>query len=123
MNRRIYIAARYGRREEMEQNARLLEQYGFKITSRWVYGGEEGKDQKQIALEDVQDLFDCDVVLSFTEEKDSHNKGGGRHVEFGLGRNGGKTMALIGPREVVFHHLPRVLQYDTLKDFIEDWSK
>lgn len=115
---KVYIASLYSRREEMEKYASLLEGAGFYVTSRWVYGGEEGKSNEDIAILDLEDVDDADIVLSFTLPYGTMFKGGGRCVEFGYGLARGKITCIVGERENVFHWFPEVHQFDTIDQFI-----
>ncbi len=115
---KIYLAARFSRRIEMSKVADTLKEYGFEITARWVYGGETNLSRTQVALLDLEDVDKADLVLSFTEKFGTETPGGGRHVEFGYGIAKGKKVVVIGDRECVFHHEPRVEQYDTLDDWL-----
>lgn len=115
---KIYLAARYARREEMEVVADKLSDAGFGITSHWVYGAEEGLTYEDIAVMDIDDVTSADVILSFTEPYGTPHVGGGRHVEFGYGLALGKEMAIVGYTENVFHYYPDVRRYDNLEDFI-----
>lgn len=114
----IYIASLYSRREEMLENANKLIAAGFSVTARWVSGGEDGLDNEAVAELDIDDVIDADMVLSFTLPYGTMFKGGGRHVEFGVGVGLGKELAIVGERECVFHWLPEVKQYNTLDEFI-----
>lgn len=115
---KIYIAARFPKRAEMEIIADKLKSYGHEITSSWVYGGEEGLTRENIAVLDINDVARADLVLSFTEPYGTFVPGGGRHVEFGCGLALGKSMVIIGDRENVFHHYPNVAVYSTLEDWL-----
>lgn len=118
MTVKIYIAAKYARREEMEEIAlMLMNAHGYDITARWVFGGEEGFSQEEIAIFDLEDVDEADTVISFTERPDMYTTGG-RHVEFGYAIATGKRLVVIGPRENVFHYFPTVEQFDTLNDWI-----
>lgn len=119
---KIYIASLYSRRPEMEEHANKLKAAGFEVTARWVYGGEDDLDEEAIAELDIDDVIDADVVLSFTLPYGTMFKGGGRHVEFGVGVGLGKDLAIVGERECVFHHLPDVEQYNTLDEFISSYA-
>jgi len=114
----IYIASLYSRREEMEKIANTLTLEGYDITSRWVYGGETGKSNEEIAIFDLEDVDKADTVLSFTCPYGTMYKGGGRNVEFGYGLAKGKRSVIIGERENVFNWHPSVEQFDTLSDFL-----
>jgi|SRR5215217_3609997 len=115
---KIYLAAKYARREEMEEIALLLmNAHGYDITARWVFGGEEGKTNEDIAVFDLEDVASADTVLNFTEHPNMYTTGG-RHVEFGYAIATGKRLVVIGPRENVFHSFPTVEQFDTLNDWL-----
>jgi nucleoside 2-deoxyribosyltransferase len=119
MTVKIYLAARYSRREEMERIAlELINAYGYDITSEWVFGGEEGKTDEDIAVMDLEHLDEADTILSFTETGEVGYYTGGRHIEHGYAIAKGKRLVVIGPRENVFHYLPGTEQFDTLRDFL-----
>jgi hypothetical protein len=110
---RIYIASRYDRRFEMLGVAATLMRAGHDVTSRWIEG-RGGDPELVAALEDLADVARADCLVSFTEEP---NRGvawaarGGRHVEFGVAVALQKRLCVVGPRENIFHHLPRVETY------------
>ena len=108
----IYLAARYGRRQELAAYARLLQAAGHRVTARWLTGVHDtsaGMSDEDAALEDLIDVERADVLISFTEEGDVPGRArGGRHVEFGWALARGKRLIVLGPRENIFHHHPRV---------------
>lgn len=120
---KVYLAARFSKRANMEEKANILKACGFEITSRWVYGGEDGLSREQIAMLDLADVDRADIVVSFTEPEGSYNRGGGRHTEFGYALAKNKRMVLIGPREQVFHHHAAVEQYETLELWVQSYGK
>lgn len=122
---KVYIAARFHRREEMAAKADILKKCGFEITSRWVYGGEEGLTREQVALLDLADVDRADIVLSFVEPYGSANVGGGRHAEFGYALAKNKRLVIIGTgeREIVFHHHPGVEHYATLELWVQNYGQ
>jgi len=124
MSVRIYLAARYSRRAEMQTYAEDLIAAGCTITSRWIYGShqisDEGLsleataiDRRRFAEEDYADLISADICISFTEPPRSTNSRGGRHVELGIALGTGKQCIVVGHRENVFHCLPDVAFYAT----------
>lgn len=116
----IYLAAAYGKMQAMQHAAALLQAAGHKVTSRWIYGDEEGQTKVDAALMDLSDIDFADVVLSFSLPPKTMHTGGGRHVEFGYAYATGKRLIFVGPKgEHVFHHLPNVEHYDTLEQAIE----
>src|SRR5216683_1181734 len=96
---KIYLAAKFELRPEMERVARRLAANGYEITARWVYGGEDGLSLEEIAKVDLNDVDEADVLVSFTYTRGTLTSGGGRHVEFGYALARGKRLVLIGERE------------------------
>lgn len=131
---RIYLAARYSRREEMCVYRTSLEAMGHTVTSRWLNGahqiddtgvpiGDHGEHRIEcdgsadvrgadlrlkFAQEDVDDVVAADAVISFTEKPRSTGNRGGRHVEFGIALALGKRLLVVGHRENLFHWLGSV---------------
>jgi hypothetical protein len=135
---RIYLAARYSRREELCGYRAELEALGHTVTSRWLNGshqisdlgvplGDDGEAlfegdanteraarlRQHFATEDISDVTNAQIVMSFTEVPRSGQSRGGRHVEFGVALALDKVLIVVGPRENVFHWLPEVEQHDT----------
>lgn len=109
---RIYLAGRYGRREELQEYGAELERLGHEITSRWLSGDhEDRRGEARDAEEDIADVRRAELLLSFTESPRSGSGRGGRHVEFGFALALGKRLALVGPQENVFHTLPGLSQF------------
>jgi nucleoside 2-deoxyribosyltransferase len=119
---KIYLAARYSRREELLDYRAHLQAIGHEVTSRWLHGNHqiddaglsvegEHKERVRFALEDWEDLDAADTVINFTETPRSTSSRGGRHVEFGAALAMDKRCIVVGPRENVFHCLPAVEVY------------
>lgn len=115
---KIYLAALFSLRPEMERIADRLKGAGHAVVARWVYGGEEGLSREQIAVLDLEDVDACDLIISFTYPRGTMTSGGGRHVEFGYALAKGKRAILIGERENVFHHYPGVETYPSLESWL-----
>lgn len=114
----VYIAGRYSRREELAMVGKLLQAYGFGITSRWLQetyapnvtlGEIDAETLRTIARIDLEDISAADVVMFYCEPQDKQPPRGGRHVEFGIAHALGKTIVTVGEPENVFHYLPGVL--------------
>jgi hypothetical protein len=136
---KIYLAARYSRREELCGYRAQLERVGHQVTSRWLNGSHqitnEGKPidetgealiengtceeaarlRREFVIEDVADVGEAECVVSFTEPPRSNHSRGGRHVEFGMAHALGKRLIVVGHRENLFHWLPGV-------EFCETWG-
>lgn len=124
---KIYLASRYSRYPEMQKYRDILEAAGHSVTSRWIEGNHQINDSdwpeelkqkefQQFAMNDMEDLSNADMVLSFTEKPGPSSSLGGRHVEFGLALSC-KKCAIIGPRENVFHYLRQVDLYPDFDTF------
>lgn len=127
---KYYLAARYSRREELVKYADALRSMGHTVTSRWLAGNhqindaglsEEGsaEERERFAQEDWADVLAADVLLAFTEPPRSTASRGGRHVEFGIAIGAGIDVAVIGPRENVFHCLGFVPQWGDFDGYLQ----
>lgn len=136
---KIYLAARYSRREELCDYRRQLQDMGHEVQCRWLDGpkqisdtgipiGEAGEAliegsgaeaailRAGMAQDDWEDVVGAEVVINFTETPRSTPNRGGRHVEFGIALAGGARVLVVGHRENIFHWLPTV-------EFHETWEK
>lgn len=121
---RVYLAARYSRREEMLTVREDLAAADYVVTSRWVNGAHQAESgtehtpaevelMARFAAEDLEDLRAADYFVSFQEtpRRPSTNRGG-RHVEFGYALAIGKPIICVGPLEHVFTALPSVYWFE-----------
>lgn len=121
---RIYLGARFLRRDELRLYAHKLTKLGYTITSRWLGGSHQMTpyseiENQQYAEEDVDDLNSADMCIFFMEQpRELNDSRGGRHVELGMAIALNKYIVLIGPRENVFCYLPQIEHYDTFEDFV-----
>ncbi len=122
---KVYLAARYSRREELCEVRAELHEAGAIVTSRWLDGnhqiptGEEdtnGAQARQFAVEDLHDVLAADMVVAFTEMPRTTTSRGGRHVELGIALGAGKLTVVVGPRENVFCWLPNVRHFGDWND-------
>lgn len=123
---KIYISARYTRRDEAEGLAIQLRDMGHIITSRWVwrdqpqdYESATHEEVAEYAQEDIEDVLDANHFVTLSESSDSIYGRGGRHVEFGLAISTGIMITVIGPRENIFHYLFYVNHFDTSQEFLQ----
>ena len=125
----IYLAARYGRREELLGYKAELEAEGHSVPARWLLGEHQANDgaleveaatesipsiARAFAEDDIADLKAADLLIAFSEvPRGTHGSRGGRHVELGLALAWGKPIIVIGPAENVFHTLPQIQRWPT----------
>ena len=129
---KVYLAARYSRRDEMREIADTLEKMGHVITSQWIDTNwevtEKGSSaapaeyREQHSVIDMGDVEVAECVISFTEEPRSCRGRGGRHVEFGMAAAWGKRLIVVGHRENVFHHLPLVEFFGTTAEMLGSFA-
>jgi hypothetical protein len=122
---KIYLCARYGKRDYLLACRAQLELAGHDVTSRWLDTSWEGKGEgssaappeyrQQYAVKDLQDVEECDLLIAFTEPPDQGGRGG-RHVELGAAIAWGKRVFVVGHYENIFCHHPRV-------EFFKDWAE
>ena len=121
---KIFLSARYGRKEELRGYAEELAAQGHTITSSWICQDEADDDNlsfvqaRGLALADLIQITESDVFIAFTEQPESPYGRGGRHVEFGFamyhyGEGLLKAVIAVGPRENVFHALPEAHQINS----------
>lgn len=122
---RWYMAASFGRQEELRGYRQTLLDAGEEVQARWVTSEQHDMDRDKVtdegiaqyAIEDLEDITKSDGIISFTEGQHAR---GGRHAEFGIGLALNKRMILVGPREHVFHYLPSIEIYSDFDAFMEE---
>lgn len=121
---KVYLAARYSRRDELRRYQQELADLGLGIvvTSRWLTddhlwegegSGAPFAEAQRYAREDLEDIIVSHLVVCFTEPPRTSNSRGGRHVEFGYSLAKQKPIIVVGPRENVFYTMPGVMQTES----------
>lgn len=125
---KFYLAAKFSKYKILQGVKRDLEIAGHTVTSRWIDSkhsiNTNNMTQREIehenmrfALEDIDDLYNADSSINFTQEPTAEIMRGGRHVEFGISLHIHKRIFVIGPRENIFHCLPAVEHYIDYLEF------
>ncbi|MEM7016617.1 MAG: nucleoside 2-deoxyribosyltransferase [Pseudomonadota bacterium] len=117
---KVYFAARYSRREELNRYRIELQEAGIEVTSHWLTADPPvpvsrltAAHWRVLAETDRQDIVRADALIAFTESPAGGN--GGRHVELGIAIGLGKTIIILGEPEHLFHHLEQVF-------VVPDWN-
>lgn len=123
---KIYLASRFGRRDEMREYEKELKNAGHVCTANWLWAEEpderdgggmraiSDEDKARYAIVDMEDVAKSDVLVAFTEAPGVEGGSrGGRHVEFGAALAFNKEVLIVGPRENIFHYLPGLRQFDS----------
>ena len=129
---KVYLAARYDRREEMKEHRKALNAAGITVTSRWLDEDEpldadmwnkEDSWYIHTSIVDLQDIEDANAVIFFSENPLVGIKRGGRHVEMGYALGREIPVVVIGGKENVFHYLPIVYHKNSLEQFIQEYHE
>jgi hypothetical protein len=142
---RIYLAARYPRREELCGYRSELEARGHQVTSRWLDGPAqvlpdgtalgaqresrfEADDPREAATRalfarrDLADIDAAELLIAFTEDPALPSPPGaargGRHADLGYATGRGMPVIVCGPRENLFCHLPQVTWFPGWAEFL-----
>lgn len=131
MKSKVYIAAQYRQKEAVHRHKAELEAFGFVVTSTWTDEPDSPNvSRKEVddhvlrgyAKRDVCEIDAADILVLFTVDPDELTRRGGRHVEFGYAMGKGKVVAIVGPKENIFHHLPFVWRFSAWDEFLA-WLK
>jgi nucleoside 2-deoxyribosyltransferase len=131
---KVYLAAKYDLRDEMREHRERLKEVGIEVTSRWLDeqgsldGNMDDKDEEfysATARVDLEDVLAATFIIFFAEDPRVGVPRGGRHVEFGYALALNKPIAVIGPRENIFHHLTYagIRHFTSLEAFIKEFKK
>lgn len=123
--KRIYLASRFERQEELRAIAELMTAEGWVVTSRWlmhtgglsVGPGKEPVIAAEWAQKDLEDVESSDTLVLFTDDNPTSRDGS--NVEFGYAIGRGLRCIVVGPRVNVFHYYNGVIWIPTLAEFRE----
>ena len=126
---KIYIAARYSRKEAALTLSQQLSKRGYVITSTWTIEPESPNVQltdvspgtlERYAIRDVAEIDAADVFLLMSDPPTEAHPRGGKHVEFGYAYAKGKRCIVYGPQENIFHTLPDITVVSTRTALLDE---
>lgn len=126
---KIYLAAAWGRREEVLEVAGRLRAVGVDITSSWLTEEEGmttgGKERflRGRAYVDLQDVDRADAIVRFADVnlKQTVSKAlvsGARMFEFGYAKAKGKTLYVVGGKQNVFDRLDGIVHVKNVDSLV-----
>ena len=125
---KIYLAARFEKKNDMRDVRDFLVNDGHEVTSRWIDVEHEedaahtvtDAHRIEYAKMDVDDVLAADALVAFSDPRSAPGSGGGRHVEFGIALHAGKDIIVVGPKgEHIFHWCQDVLHVDDIDALAE----
>lgn len=126
---RVYLASSYTRKEELQGYAAQLKSAGFEVTSRWLrekHGAHVQQHEltrrfnRETSQKDLIDINRSDLFVIFTRPEKER---GGMFVEMGWALHMGLPVVIVGLRVNVFCYLPRLKQFDTFEELLNDLSR
>jgi len=125
---RVYLAAPYQQKDQINIYAAQLRAGGIEVTSSWLEETHKptiqmdeltSAEHLEYAVRDVADIRKAKIFVLFTDPTKTVFRAG-RHVEFGIAVERGMPIYVVGAEfENIFHHLPKVLHFTEWSDLRE----
>jgi nucleoside 2-deoxyribosyltransferase len=115
----LYLAAKYDKREQVNQIAEQVRQSGHTVRAEWLDGSHTGlseDEQWSYARKDLTDIRACTHFVMFQLPVEHPELSAGRHVELGYAMALGKYCIIVGGGESVFYTLAH--RYPTVEAFL-----
>ena len=128
---KIYLAARFGKKEEVRYLYRRFKELGYEIASDWTLHKpikpyeSNHETAREYSIEDINAVRNCDVFILMTDEA-----GTGMYVELGVAissniEQGKPKIYVIGEHtsRSMFYFHPSVNRRKTIDDVLEEIKK
>lgn len=125
----IYLSGPYQRREFLvECRNEIVQMAGGDeriVVARWLNKQDDpnapvtahtSEENAQFALQDLDDISSCELMICFTEPERSPFSRGGRHVEMGYALGMAVDVVVVGHRENVFCFHPDIAFFPTWEE-------
>jgi hypothetical protein len=122
---KVYIAAPYSRKDQMNVYAAELRKGGVEVTSSWLneihpptvqMPDLTHEEHQKYAIQDIKDVRAAKAMVFFTDQTKQIIRAG-RHVEFGIAIERRMPIFVVGlEKENLFHHAPGVMHFKTWED-------
>lgn len=135
---KVYLAAAWSRRAEIEQIAARLKAKGVEITSNWLYEETRPPEvahrswMRERAHIDLGDVDRADAIVRFTDPAsqvfdeqpiDRRLLSAARMVEFGYAKAKGKALIVVGGHQNVFDFMEGVLHVKDADELVKHLSR
>lgn len=118
----FYLAAPFIDKDAARAARQQIEDaLGYKCTSRWIdnhvqdFVGMPSAVARREANADIGDILEAELFILLNTGYSE-----GKMFELGYAVSDDMPIVLIGERTHIFHHLPGIRVYPTVKDFIND---
>lgn len=98
---KIYLAAAFNRKAELQSVKKALVEMGHEVTSRWLDGDPDPRPHL-VAQRDLADIDDSDLLVVFTAPRETPETSG-HHFEAGYAYGKDIPVWIVGPAENVFY--------------------
>ena len=126
---KVYIAAKFEKKEEVRSLYKILSEMGHNITSDWTLHKmirpykKNHELAEEYSIEDINGVKDCDVFILLTDEE----KSSGAHVELGAAilsniKSGKPIIYVIGSHTAnsMFYFHPSVKRMDNIEEVLSE---
>ena len=111
---KVYLSARYDRKEEMREFSKGVVALGCEVVSQWLVAEESDKPTEEVlrfmARLDRNDVYRCDVLVRFTDDLSTPTVPAkwctaSRFEETGMAEALGKKIIVVGGNQSLFDRL------------------
>lgn len=111
---KVYLAAQFHQKDEINEYATQLRAAGIFVTSSWLdepfapntqLGEVNETTRREYAQRDLLDIDEANLLVFFSIPDTQLFRRGGRHVEFGYALAKNIPILVVGPQENIFHSL------------------
>jgi len=124
---KVYISARFGRREEMIGISQQIQKLGYIDLSRWLVLEEGVNPSEEVLKErahiDRDDVYACDILIRFSDDLTTPTVPSGwctasRFEETGMAEALGKAIIIVGGNQSLFDRLESRLHMATVEELL-----